>query len=60
MKTAPVERKEGDYKAPVTLKGVLRHALCNANRSFVIKKLLGAVYVSRETLRGYTKPRETI
>jgi hypothetical protein len=27
MKTAPVERKEGGYKASVTLKGVLRHAL---------------------------------
>ena len=23
-------------------------------------KFLGAVYVSRETLRGYTKPRETV
>jgi hypothetical protein len=49
-KTAPVERKEGGYKAPVTLKGVLRHALLTAFDDAEMVKL--AVCMPPHTFRA--------
>src|SRR5207253_4241334 len=54
---------------PLTVRPFLRRFRRNSTKpcieiqreaQYLQNTLLGAVYVSRETLRGYTKPRETI